>query len=289
VVTRSGPRNTRLLVVGLVAASLAIITLDFREGDSGPLASMGRAAQAFMAPLQEGVTTATRPVGDFFTGLAHLPSLARENQDLKQQLQDAQGRAAAYDATQALAGRYSDLLSIQQAFRGSVAADVIANGYTNFDYTITINKGSSDGIKQGQPVVTGTVNSPLLVGIVSSVTPISADVQLIIDRDWAAAGQLWTSKVIGLVSGQGDQDLRVDDVPLGTKFPTGDQPEYVYTVSYEAAGHHGLYPPGLLIGQVSGVYESDNALSDRVSVSPAVDFASLQAVLVLVPAPRSSP
>lgn len=288
-VTRSGPRNTRLLVVGLVAASLAIITLDFREGDSGPLASMGRAAQTFMAPLQEGVTTATRPVGDFFTGLAHLPTLARENQDLKRQLQDAQGRAAAYDSTQDLVRKYSDLLGLQAAYQGSIAADVISNGYTNFDYTITINKGSDDGIKQGQPVVSGAVGSPLLVGIVSSVTAISADVQLIIDRDWAAAGQLSTSKVIGLVSGQGDQDLRVDDIPLGTKFPTGDLPEYVFTVSYEAAGHHGLYPPGLLIGQVSKVYESDNALSDQVSVSPAVDFASLESVLVLTSAPRSSP
>jgi len=277
------------LVVGLVAASLAIITLDFREGDSGPLANMGRAAQTFMAPLQEGVTTATRPVGDFFTGLAHLPTLVRENQDLKRQLQDAQGRAAAYDSTQDLVRKYSDLLGLQAAFQGSIAADVISNGYTNFDYTITINKGSDDGIKQGQPVVSGAVGSPLLVGIVSSVTAISADVQLIIDRDWAAAGQLSTSKVIGLVSGQGDQDLRVDDIPLGTKFPTGDQPEYVFTVSYEAAGHHGLYPPGLLIGQVSKVYESDNALSDQVSVSPAVDFASLGSVLVLTSAPRSAP
>ena len=61
----------------LVAASLAIITLDYRQGDAGPLAGMGRAAQTFMAPLQEGVTTVTRPVGDFFSGLAHLPSLAR--------------------------------------------------------------------------------------------------------------------------------------------------------------------------------------------------------------------
>ena len=39
-----------------------------------------------MAPLQEAVTSATRPVGDFFSGLAHLPSLQRENQDLKDQL-----------------------------------------------------------------------------------------------------------------------------------------------------------------------------------------------------------
>ena len=84
--SRSGSRSARLLVVGLVAVSLAIITLDYRQGDAGPLASMGRAAQTFMAPMQQAVTTATRPVGDFFSGLAHLPSMARENQDLKREL-----------------------------------------------------------------------------------------------------------------------------------------------------------------------------------------------------------
>ncbi len=279
-----------MLVVGLVAASLAIITLDFREGESGPLAALGRGAQAFMAPLQEGVTTATRPVGDFFTGLAHLPSLARENQDLQRQLQELQARAATSDATAQRLAQVSDLLGLKEhLYPSSVPGVVIANGYTNFDYSITIDVGANQGINPGQPVVTGTVGSPLLVGIVTSVTSISADVELIIDRDWAAAGQLSTSKVIGLVTGQGDQDLKLEDVPLGTKFPTGDQPEYVFTVSYEAAGHQGLYPPGLLIGQVSKVYESDNALSDQVSVSPVVDFASLEFVLVLATDARSSP
>lgn len=280
-VARSGPRNTRLLVIGLVAASLAIITVDFREGDSGPLAAMGRAAQAFMAPLQEGVTRATRPVGDFFTGLAHLPSLARENQELRDQLADLQARAAAYDATQERVGQLSDLLGLQHLYPKSVPAVVIANGLSNFEYSITIDRGSNEGIERDQPVVTGDPGSPRLVGIVSSVTPESATVQLMIDRNWAAAGQLWTSKATGLVSGQGDQDLRLDDIPLGTKFPSQDQPEYVFTVSYEIAGHHGLYPSGLLIGQVSKVYEGVNATSDEVSVSPAVDFTSLQFVLVL--------
>lgn len=288
-VARSGPRNTRLLVVGLVAASLAIITLDFRQGANGPLASLGRAAQAFMAPLQEGVTTVIRPVEDFFTGVAHLPSLARENQDLKARLQEAQGRAAAYDSTLERLAQVSDLLGLKQELDpGSVPAMVIANGLSNFDYSITINKGSNDGIQPDQPVVAGSPGSPLLVGIVSSVTPISANVELLIDKDWAAAGQLATSKETGLVSGQGDQGLRLDGIPLGTKFPTGDQPEYVFTVSYEVAGHHGLYPPGILIGQVSKVYESSNATSDEVSVSPAVDFASLEFVLVLTTPNRST-
>jgi rod shape-determining protein MreC len=288
VVARSGPRNTRLLVVGLVAVSLAIITVDFRQGDNGPLASVGRAAQAFMAPLQEGVTTATRPVGDFFTGLAHLPSLARENQALKDQIADLQGRAAAYDATQERLAQLSDLLYLNELNPGSVPAVVIANGMSNFDYSVTIDRGSNDGIKPGQPVLSGSPGSPLLVGIVSSVTTISANVELLLDKDWAAAGQLSTSKAIGLVSGQGDQGLRLEGIPLGTKFPRGDQPEYVFTVSYEVAGHHGLYPPGILIGQVSQFFEGDNATSDQVSVSPAADFASLQFVLVLTTHDRSS-
>ena len=100
-VSRSGPRSARLLVVGLVAVSLAIITLDYRQGDAGPLASMGRAAQTFMAPLQEGVTTVTRPVGDFFSGIAHLPSMARENQDLKEQVATLQTQVAAKRAAAA--------------------------------------------------------------------------------------------------------------------------------------------------------------------------------------------
>jgi len=95
VAARSGPRNTRLLVIGLVVVSLTIITVDYREGDSGPLAEMGRAARTFMAPLQEAVTRATRPVGDFFSGVAHLPTLSRENADLRNQVADLNARIAA--------------------------------------------------------------------------------------------------------------------------------------------------------------------------------------------------
>ena len=76
------PRSTRLLlVVALVSISLAMITLDYREGESGPLAgARPHGTRAAMAPLQEVVSTVTRPIGNFFSGLAHLPSLADENQ-----------------------------------------------------------------------------------------------------------------------------------------------------------------------------------------------------------------
>jgi rod shape-determining protein MreC len=281
VVSRSGSRSTRLLVVGLVAASLAIITLDYRQGDAGPLASMGRAAQAFMAPLQEAVTTATRPVGDFFSGLAHLPSMARENQDLKEQVATLQTQVAGSAQQQLELQQLRDLLGLSTSLDpNAVPAVVIGNGLSNFDYSITIDKGSNDGVKVGQPVVTGSAESPRLVGQVVSVTPISSDVRLLIDRNFAVAGGLATSGVTGLVAGQGDQDLTMDGIPAGTKFPEG-QPEYVFTVTYDIGGQHGRYPPDILIGEVSSVHEGSNALETDVSIRPAVDFSALEFVLVL--------
>jgi rod shape-determining protein MreC len=280
VVARSGPRNTRLLVVGLVAASLAIITLDFREGDAGPLASMGRAAQAFMAPLQEGVTRATRPVGDFLTGIAHLPSLSRENQELRDQLAQYAAGYAAYVATKERLAQVSDQTGLRDAYKGSVAATVIAKGLSNYEYTVTIDQGSNAGVEQDDPVITGGPDSPLLVGIVSSVTAVSADVRLLIDRDFAVAGKLATSGETGLVVGQGDQDMQMEQIPAGTKIPNRDQPEYVFTTTYHIGDEHGRYPPDLLIGQVSSFYDNTTPL-ENVTVKPAVDFSSLEYVLVL--------
>jgi rod shape-determining protein MreC len=243
---------------------------------------MGRAAQAFMAPLQEGVTTATRPVGDFFTGLAHLPSLARENEELKDEVAALRAQTALYADDQRQLQQVEDLLLLRQSLHpSSVAAVVIGNGISNFDWSITIDKGTNDGVAVGQPVVTGSADAPQLVGVVFSATTVSANVQLLIDRNFQVAGKLGTSGETGLVVGEGDQDLQLQNVPPGTEFPTGDQPEYVSTVSYEIGGQHGRYPPGILIGEVSSVHEGSNALDTDISVRPAVDFSALEFVLVL--------
>jgi rod shape-determining protein MreC len=173
VAARSGPRNTRLLVVALVVASLTIITVDYREGDSGPLAEVSRAARTLMAPLQEAVTNATRPVGNFFSGIAHLPSLAQENADLKAQIADLQARINATSQIEAQNQDLVNLLKLQQSLQpSSVPAVVISNGgISNLNYYITIDRGSNDGVRVNDPVVTGSQEGARLVGLVVSVTP----------------------------------------------------------------------------------------------------------------------
>jgi rod shape-determining protein MreC len=278
VVTRHRPRSTRLLVVVLVSISLAVITLDYREGENGPLAGLGRAALAFMAPMQQAVTEATRPIGDFFQGLVRLPSLEDENQRLRQQNDDLRAQAQRTETVAQQNEQLLDLLELKQSLAPeSVASVVIANGLSNFRWTITIDKGSSDGIAEGMPVITGSQDAPRLVGQVIRVTPISSEVQLIIDRDAAVAGKLSVSGETGLVEGQGDEDLRMSLVPPGTPI-SGN--ETVVTQGYEVNGEKGLFPPGLIIGTVSRtVPEGD--LQEFITLRPAVDFSALEFVLVL--------
>ena len=287
-VTHPRPRGTRLLVVALVSISLAIITVDYREGDGGPLAEAGRWTQTTMAPLQEAVSRVTRPVGDFFSGLAHLPSLQRENADLKTEVANLQADLAGIGDVQERLQTLTDLLGLQrQLFPNSVPAVVIANGVSNFEWSITIDKGSDDGVQVDQPVVagssaTGSSVTPRLVGRVTEVTPDSATVELLIDQNFAVAGRLSPTRATGLVQGRGEQDPEMDGIPQETNIEiNGDQPVQVFTMSYEINGQRGRYPPGILIGEVSSVIQSTNALETAVTVRPAVDFSALEYVLVL--------
>jgi len=90
----SRARSTRLLVVTLVSISLVTITLDYRQGDSGPLATMGDAALAVISPLQEAVSKVTKPIGNFFSTLVRLPSIRRDNQGLRARVAELETEAA---------------------------------------------------------------------------------------------------------------------------------------------------------------------------------------------------
>jgi rod shape-determining protein MreC len=279
VATRYRPRSVRVLLAIFISLSVAIISLDYREGTTGPMAGLGRAAKTAMAPLQNAVTSVTRPIGNFFQGVVHLPSLAQRNNELQRELDAARAQIQRGAFDQQQLATLQGLLGLQQSLSPpSVAARVIANGVSNFAWTVTIDKGSDDGIAVDSPVVAGTAAAPMLVGRVVAVTPISSEVLLILDRSSAVAGKLSDSGATGLVQGQGAGDLKMTLVAAGTQVQPDEQ---VFTQGYEVNGQPGLYPPGLLIGQVSRSVPAASVLQAFITVRPAVDFANLDFVLVL--------
>jgi rod shape-determining protein MreC len=280
VAIRQRSRSARLLVVSLVAASLAIITVDYRAGEQGPLAAAGRATSSALAPLQRAVSNVVQPVSNFFSSLAKLPSLSRRNGELQRQVEDLK---TAQQENQELASRIESLeqlIGLQAVTSHTIAARVIASGVSNFEWSITVDRGSDDGIQVDMPVVTGASDGPRLVGRVIRVTPISSVVQLIIDRDFAVAGKLSTSQEAGLVMGRGEEDLRMGHLRPGIEVSQTD-PESVFTLGYEVNGQRGLYPPDILIGTVSRAFSEPDSVESSVTIRPAVDFSTLQYVLVI--------
>jgi len=279
VALRSRARSTRVLVVALVSISLVTITVDYREGTDGPLASLGDGALAVVSPLQEAVSKVTHPIGNFFSTLFRLPSIRHERDILRERVDMLETQLAEGRADQARLDELEALLGVQESLGNRIettGAQVIANGVSNFEWTITIDRGSSDGIHENMPVVA----SAGLVGHVVNVGTSSSVVQLIIDPDSSVAGRLDVSRKTGLLSGEGPADLQMSLVEPTVEVAPD---EHVVTAGYRIAGvAESLYPPNVLIGTVSRVLDEDSATEKFLTVRPAVDFSSLSLVLVVL-------
>ena len=276
---RSRVRSSRLLVVVLVSISLVTITIDYRQGDDGPLAAASEAALIVLTPLQEAVSKVTRPIGNFFSTLIRLPSIRRERDILAERVKVLE---AELSTTQADADRLAQLEALYEVESGlgpkvkTTAAQVIANGVSNFEWTITIDQGTAGGVAENMAVI----SSGGLVGHVIRTGPSSSVVQLIIDPDSFVAGRLDVSDQAGLLAGQGTDDLQMSQLPTDAEVLPDER---VLTAGYRIADvGQSLYPANLLIGTVSRVMDEDSATEKFVTVRPAVDFSSLSLVLVVL-------
>jgi rod shape-determining protein MreC len=278
-------RSTRLLVITLVFVSLLTITIDYREGQSGPLELAGKGALTVVGPMQQAVARVAHPIGAFFSGIVHIASLQSENRRLQDEV-----RKLRTENTQAIGAvvendQLRGLLQIKArlGLKG-VAASVIGQSPSNFEWSVIIDAGSSEGVKADEAVVSGDG----LVGHVTEVTPRWSKVTLILDPTSAVAGRLVDSGDTGLVVGNGNHDMSMQMVAPSAKVNPG---EAVVTAGFKG----GLYPAGIILGLVSHVAPAEGSLSKVVSIAPVVDFSSLQFVLVVTgtrpvpPPPSPSP
>lgn len=274
-------------MVSLVAASLTIITVDYRAGDQGPLEAAGRATSSALAPMQQAVSSVVQPISNFFSSLGELPSLSRRNRELQRQVEDLKTVTQLNQELTQRIDTLEQLLGLQTILSRTIPARVIGRGPSNFEWTITLDHGSDDGVAIDMPVVTGAADAPRLVGRIVRVTPISSVVQLVIDRGFSVAGKLSTSQEAGIVEGRGEGDLRMDLLAPGIRI-SQTEPESVFTLGYVVNGQRGLYPPGLLIGTVSRAFSQPDSVETFVTIRPAVDFSTLQYVFVLARRDRAA-
>lgn len=160
----------------------------------------------------------------------------------------------------------------RMGFREVVAGDVIGRDASNWTRTITIDRGSADGLRSGMPVVDGNA----VVGQTTVVSKHSSRVLLLTDSSSAIDAIVQSSRAAGILEGQlGVDTLRLRYVLRLKEYAVKPGDRVI------CSGLDGVFPKGALIGVVNKVDQGSSGLFQDIEVIPSVDVRRLESVLVL--------
>ena len=274
-------RESRLLLVLLIAVAFALITVDIRGGEDSPVDGARQVAATVFGPIEDGMSSAVNPVGNAISavrdsGTRHdrLARLETENAALKAKL-------GSDDRSRSRLKQLDKMLKVSaEGQYGIKGAQVIAIGAAQgFSWTITIDVGAADGIKRDMTVLNGDG----LVGRVTNVGPDASTVLLANDPDFTVGTRMEGSDELGFATGQGDRPLRVELLNSKADVKKGDR---LVTFGSEADKP---FVPGVPVGVVSRVDPSGGNLTRTLYVTPYVSFSKLDIVGVVVETPKKDP
>jgi rod shape-determining protein MreC len=274
-------RESRLLLVLLVAIAFALITVDIRGGEQSPLGGARTAAAAVFGPVEDGVAAAVAPAGNAIAAVRDSGGRASRIRELEWQNAELKRELGAKNQDGTRAAEVDKLLKTAAAGQYRVkGAQVIAIGAAQgFSWTITIDLGSDDGIQRDMTVINGDG----LVGRVTTVGPSTSTVLLACDPDFTVGTRLEKTSELGFATGQGNRAMRVQLLNGKAKVRAGDR---LVTFGSQADKP---FVPGVPVGRVVRIDPAAGNLTKTVEVEPFVGFSSLDIVGVVVEPPRKDP
>ncbi len=262
-------RSNRILFLGVCLTIAFILIVTSQAGFLAPIKGILIAPLNFVTGLFNRTTQDAVKIADMSSDV---PTLQKRVADLEEALARYQSELVELREVASDYQRLSELVNYTSQTQNQefLAADVISNADSNAPLqTISINKGTRDGITIGMPVVSQLG----LIGRVSDVTANASRVLLITDVSSAISGRLQTTRDEGSIVGQSSNDLRMEFIPLNAKVQEGD---IVIT-----SGLGGNLPAGIVIGQVTSVQQREFELFQNAVVRSLNNFATLETVLVI--------
>jgi rod shape-determining protein MreC len=238
-----------------------------------------RVALGVTAPLQRLVVATVDGVSGTWSRYVSLRAVRQQNEGLREENGKLRGEVVGLAEVRAENDRLRRLLHYEEASPGpKVLARVLGVNPDPNRLTLRIDRGEGDGVRRGQAVVT----TDGVVGQVLRATASAADVLVVFDPNCRLGGRIQRTRARVGVAGAGDEQvlkleylLRTEDLEEG---------DLVLT-----SGTDGVYPPGLVVGRVTGVQRQTSGMFLNAGILPAVSFAKLEEVVVLAPQPSAAP
>ena len=265
-------RRRRAVLLLLVGCSLILLTASFGDG----LRSVERGALEVFGPIQEGASKVLKPARDAASWVSDTFDAKGENEDLKKERDEL--RRQIVDARAALAenARLRALVEMDRRIglqdQGAVTARVISQSPTLWYATVMVDKGTNDGVSEGDPVVDGSG----LVGRVRRVGARESQIVLITDSGSAVSAKVNESRASGIVrTAVGDpNDLRLDYLGRNQE---ARKNQTVVTAGRISERVQPRFPADIPIGRDDDVDEDEGT----IHVRPFADLDDLELVQIL--------
>jgi rod shape-determining protein MreC len=224
-----------------------------------------------IGPIQTAISKVSNFAGGFWEKYIALLQLREENQQLRQELQQYKTANIEYREAVATNVRLQKLLELKESLPPpTLTAEIIGKDPSLWFRTLTINRGSSDGVQKGMPVV--TVEG--VVGQVLTSSPNYSKVLLATDPNSAIDVMTQKTRVQGIVKGLGRDAFGLHYVLKSAEVEKGD---YVLT-----SGLGGVFPKGLMVGTIAEIRKSRRGMFQDVEIKPAVDFSQLEFLIIIM-------
>ena len=230
--------------------------------------------------IEHGTASFVKGGRGFWGNYLGLRGVKAENDALKKRLAELEVQLQQEHALAARSQRLQALMDLKsQAPMPTLAAEVIAGNPDPVMRTITIDRGSADGVLPDMAVI---APSGIVGRVIGPVARHAARVQLLIDRNAAAGALIERTRAGGMVvGGESNPPLRMELVSNLADVQPGD--------AVVASGADGIYPKGYAVGKVESA-EKGSGLYYAIVVRPSVDFSAIEEVLVvLTPARPATP
>lgn len=255
------------LLASLVAVCLLILTLQTRGYGA-------RARDAFAivtTPISAGLAKASRATFGLWTTYLDWKNVRAENHRLREEVQQLRVQALRVSETDEENRRLRRLLALQaQLPLTTLSGEIIAREWGGWIRSLTVNRGRGDNV----PRLTAVISPAGLVGRIVDVRPGASIVQVLTDPASTVGAHVVRTRTPGIVEGD----------PRGTirfKFMARDGASIQVGDALVTAGQGGVFPRGIPIGIVRSIDDRGAALFHYAELTPAVDFARVDEVLLV--------
>lgn len=273
------PSKYLLLIMTILCVGMMVLTFT-TDLFSGPLSF---AAGYVVVPFQEGITAVGTWMSEKSDELAQIRILLEENELLKKQVDELTIENTMLQQDKYELNHLRELYQLDDEYSEyqKVGARIIGWDGGNWFHSFTINKGAEDGLEVDMNVMAGGG----LVGRIVSVGSNWAKVTSIIDDNSNVSGMVLSTSDNLIVSG--DLELMSQRMIRFGQLVDSDN-EVVEGDKIVTSNISDKYLPGILIGYISTMEMDSNNLTKSGRVTPAVDFAHLEEVLVILEKKQST-